>query len=137
MGFLHKLWDDTLAGPAPDSGLSKLRKFNTFSGRTASSAPSSPTKFRHLNAAAAAAVDPIPISRSITILRSNSTSASRSGNATPDSVSAPSSPATSSAPTSPFAPSSARRYYKKQPKGKTNRERSPNYDWIVLSAWDR
>ncbi|XP_009605489.1 dormancy-associated protein homolog 3 [Nicotiana tabacum] len=137
MGFLHKLWDDTLAGPAPDSGLSKLRKFNTFSGRIASSAPSSPTKFSHHNAVAADSDNPIPISRSITILRSNSTSASPSVNATPHSGSAPSSPATSSAPTSPFAPSTPRRYYKKQPKGKANRERSPNYDWIVLSAWDR
>ncbi|KAI4325376.1 hypothetical protein MLD38_030781 [Melastoma candidum] len=26
MGFLHKLWDETLAGPAPESGLGKLRK---------------------------------------------------------------------------------------------------------------
>ncbi|KAH9665392.1 auxin-repressed protein [Citrus sinensis] len=26
MGFLHKLWDETLAGPTPDSGLGKLRK---------------------------------------------------------------------------------------------------------------
>ncbi|XP_074276121.1 dormancy-associated protein homolog 3 isoform X2 [Silene latifolia] len=33
MGLLEKLWDDTLAGPHPDSGLGKLRKFNTFSPR--------------------------------------------------------------------------------------------------------
>ncbi|KAL0719491.1 hypothetical protein Bca4012_068815 [Brassica carinata] len=25
MGFLHKLWDETVAGPAPDNGLGKLR----------------------------------------------------------------------------------------------------------------
>ncbi|XP_022980753.1 dormancy-associated protein homolog 4-like [Cucurbita maxima] len=31
MSFLQKLWDDTLAGPAPDSGLSRLRKYNSFS----------------------------------------------------------------------------------------------------------
>ncbi|XP_028752117.1 dormancy-associated protein homolog 4-like [Neltuma alba] len=29
MGFLHKLWDETLAGPTPDTGLSKLRKFDS------------------------------------------------------------------------------------------------------------
>ncbi|XP_056867247.1 dormancy-associated protein homolog 4-like [Raphanus sativus] len=25
MGFLHKLWDETVAGPAPENGLRKLR----------------------------------------------------------------------------------------------------------------
>ncbi|MQL77324.1 hypothetical protein Taro_009736 [Colocasia esculenta] len=30
MGLLDKLWDDTVAGPRPDSGLGKLRKFPTF-----------------------------------------------------------------------------------------------------------
>ncbi|KFK38789.1 hypothetical protein AALP_AA3G160700 [Arabis alpina] len=30
MGFLHKLWDETLAGPAPENGLRKLR--NHISG---------------------------------------------------------------------------------------------------------
>ncbi|KAK4269037.1 hypothetical protein QN277_022245 [Acacia crassicarpa] len=29
MGFLHRLWDETLAGPTPDTGLSKLRKFDS------------------------------------------------------------------------------------------------------------
>ncbi|XP_031498431.1 dormancy-associated protein homolog 3-like [Nymphaea colorata] len=33
MGLLDQLWDETLAGPRPESGLSKLRKFN---GRQAS-----------------------------------------------------------------------------------------------------
>ncbi|KAG8363856.1 hypothetical protein BUALT_Bualt19G0065900 [Buddleja alternifolia] len=31
MGLLDKLWDDTVAGPPPDSGLGKLRKHATFS----------------------------------------------------------------------------------------------------------
>ncbi|KAI9119784.1 hypothetical protein K1719_009173 [Acacia pycnantha] len=29
MDFLHKIWDETLAGPIPDTGLSKLRKFDS------------------------------------------------------------------------------------------------------------
>ncbi|XP_060189211.1 dormancy-associated protein homolog 4-like [Lycium barbarum] len=137
MGFLHKLWDETLAGPAPDSGLGKLRKYNSFAGR-ATSTPPSPTKVgRHHHGGGADIDDLIPVSRSITILRSNSTSAARCGNVTPDSGSVPSSPATSSASNSPFAPSSPRRNFKKKPKGKANTEPSPNYDWIVLSAWDR
>ncbi|MCD7455519.1 hypothetical protein HAX54_028503 [Datura stramonium] len=135
MGFLHKLWDDTVAGPAPDSGLGKLRKYNSFGGRS-SSAPLSPTKVGHLHPVGAASDDLMPVSRSITILRSNSTS-SRCGNTTPDSGSVPSSPAFSSASNSPFAPSTPRRNYKKQLKGKATTEPSPNYDWIVLSAWDR
>lgn len=34
MGLLDKLWDDTLAGPQPDTGLGRLRKFSNFSIRT-------------------------------------------------------------------------------------------------------
>ncbi|KAF7813996.1 dormancy-associated protein-like protein 4 isoform X1 [Senna tora] len=49
MGLLHKLWDETLAGPAPDSGLGKLRKYDSVS-----------------------ASDHFPISRSITIVRTSS-----------------------------------------------------------------
>ncbi|KAL2336379.1 hypothetical protein Fmac_010825 [Flemingia macrophylla] len=41
MGFLDKLWDETLAGPAPESGLGKLRKYNSFpsGGAAQSTAP--------------------------------------------------------------------------------------------------
>ncbi|KAK3029989.1 hypothetical protein RJ639_038088 [Escallonia herrerae] len=34
MGLLDQLWDDTLAGPRPDTGLGKLRKHSTFSFRS-------------------------------------------------------------------------------------------------------
>ncbi|CAD5323027.1 unnamed protein product [Arabidopsis thaliana] len=33
MGFSHKLWDETLAGPTPENGLGKLR--NHISGESA------------------------------------------------------------------------------------------------------
>ncbi|XP_030547033.1 dormancy-associated protein homolog 3-like isoform X1 [Rhodamnia argentea] len=36
MGLLDQLWDDTVAGPRPESGLGRLRKFNTFSFRSSS-----------------------------------------------------------------------------------------------------
>ena len=36
MGLLDKLWDDTLAGPQPETGLGKLRKPNTFNFRSSS-----------------------------------------------------------------------------------------------------
>jgi len=41
MGLLDQLWDDTLAGPRPDSGLGKLRKHKTFSFRSSSATGSS------------------------------------------------------------------------------------------------
>ncbi|XP_077218550.1 dormancy-associated protein homolog 3-like [Tasmannia lanceolata] len=34
MGLLDKLWDDTVAGPRPENGLSKLRKYSSFSPRS-------------------------------------------------------------------------------------------------------
>ncbi|KAG2694742.1 hypothetical protein I3843_08G156500 [Carya illinoinensis] len=36
MGLLDQLWDDTVAGPRPDSGLGKLRKNSVFSIRSGS-----------------------------------------------------------------------------------------------------
>ncbi|XAR49152.1 hypothetical protein NMG60_11032246 [Bertholletia excelsa] len=36
MSLLDKLWDETLAGPRPESGLGKLRKHPTFSLRSSS-----------------------------------------------------------------------------------------------------
>ncbi|RWW19013.1 hypothetical protein GW17_00016969 [Ensete ventricosum] len=64
MSLLHHLWDDTVAGPPPDTGLGKLRKSSSFS-------PSS------LSAAAAAAAAPVglQVTRSITILRGSASTA--------------------------------------------------------------
>lgn len=63
MGFLHKLWDETLAGPAPESGLGKLRKYDSFPASR--SAPVvSPSDA------------PMNITRSITIVKSNKNSTS-------------------------------------------------------------
>lgn len=50
MGFLHKLWDETLAGPMPENGLRRLR--NHISGENGhrklivnlSRVPDSPTR---------------------------------------------------------------------------------------------
>ncbi|KAK3418650.1 hypothetical protein EUGRSUZ_H04561 [Eucalyptus grandis] len=36
MGLLDQLWDDIVAGPRPESGLGRLRKFSTFSSRSSS-----------------------------------------------------------------------------------------------------
>nr|XP_017182798.2 dormancy-associated protein homolog 4-like isoform X2 [Malus domestica] len=85
MGFLHKLWDETLAGPAPESGLGKLRKYDSMS------IPSSPPM----------AADEVPVTRSITILR---TSSSTLGNVSPDSGSPSESPTTPGTPRTPGTP---------------------------------
>ncbi|XP_021912143.1 dormancy-associated protein homolog 3 isoform X1 [Carica papaya] len=36
MGLLDQLWDDTVAGPRPETGLGKLRKHSSFSFRSTS-----------------------------------------------------------------------------------------------------
>ncbi|KAL8098801.1 dormancy-associated protein homolog 4-like [Apium graveolens] len=113
MGFLHNLWDETLAGPAPESGRSKLRN-NALSDRSSG---------RH-------ALVNTPVSRSITMLRSDSV---------------PSSPTTPTTPGSPFSPTSPNGEFKKLTRRKSTSEalqrpqpKSPTgYDWIVLSALDR
>ncbi|KAL6491762.1 hypothetical protein OROGR_034127 [Orobanche gracilis] len=123
MGFLHKLWDETLAGPAPDSGLGKLRKYNSFSAKSAAAA----TPGDHRS---------IPISRSITVLRGN---AHRDLTLSVDSPSAPSSPSGSTAPNSPFSPSSPGGNFKKLTRRKSTISTAPHnpepksptgYDWL-------
>ncbi|KAJ6817098.1 dormancy-associated protein-like protein 3 [Iris pallida] len=89
MGLLDQLWDDTLAGPLPDSGLGKLRKHPTFSFRSRSGKESAGS------AAAAVAEEEPRVTRSIMIRRP---AGSPTGNATP-----PISPAGSTPPVSPFS----------------------------------
>jgi len=139
MAFLHKLWDETLAGPTPDSGLGKLRKYNSLSAASTRStaAPPSVVIPPPLD-------DQIPISRSITILRTNPGSP-HNHNTSLDSGSAPNSPAGSSTPTSPFSPRTPGGNFKKLTRRKStsasmhqsDRKSPTDYDWIVLSALDR
>ncbi|KAJ0074926.1 hypothetical protein Patl1_33780 [Pistacia atlantica] len=131
MGFLHKLWDETLAGPAPETGLGKLRKYDSFSGTRS---PHSPA----VNGA-----DDVVVTRSITILRSNSNFRSLSL----DPGSAPESPAGPDTPRTPTTPGTPGGDFKKFTRRKLSTvalERDPDeprsptvYDWIVISALDR
>ncbi|KAJ8448278.1 hypothetical protein Cgig2_025202 [Carnegiea gigantea] len=100
MGFLHKLWDETLAGPAPESGLGKLRKYNSFSAVRSANHPFAAAasrsfhhRDRHQNDGRDHHLDysDIRVSRSITILRTKSV----------DPGSGPSSPTLSSGSSSP------------------------------------
>ncbi|KAG8047612.1 hypothetical protein GUJ93_ZPchr0008g13298 [Zizania palustris] len=130
MGLLDQLWDETVAGPPPDSGLGKLRK--------CSFSPSS----------SAAADQPAgAVTRSITIVRPPSLSVpSTHGESSSSSV--PSSPA--SAPNSPFATATTPKgdsWRRLRRKSKTAVDaaselaagpRSPTvYDWVVISSLDR
>ncbi|XP_019198568.1 PREDICTED: dormancy-associated protein homolog 4-like [Ipomoea nil] len=139
MGFLDKLWDETLAGPAPEFGLGKLRKAKTFQDRPAGVTPLS-VSFGDPPASAPAtpaAGDQIPVSRSISIIRRGN-SASPGFHAVDSPGSGPSSPATSTpttTPTSPFSPSTPGGINHKK---LARRNTTPTgYDWIVMSALDR
>ncbi|CAL9778937.1 unnamed protein product [Musa acuminata subsp. burmannicoides] len=124
MGLLDQLWDDTVAGPPP---VGKLRKYNSFSPSSSAAASS----------AAAAAGGVAQVTRSVTILRTASSSAATSPRS-------PSSPA--SAPDSPLAPPGPwgdwkrlRRKPVPVAEGAGMAEpRSPTvYDWVVISSLDR
>ncbi|VAH98332.1 unnamed protein product [Triticum turgidum subsp. durum] len=130
MGLLDQLWDETVAGPRPDHGLGRLRKYSSFSTSTPAAADVAPA-----------------VTRSITIARPPSLSLP-SG----ESNSVPSSPA--SGPDSPLAAatsSTARVDGWRAFRPKSNMAnvdvvqaeatvgpRSPTvYDWVVISSLDR
>lgn len=137
MGLLDQLWDDTVAGPRPDHGLGKLRKYASFS-------PSSTTAAS--GAAPSTDVAAPAVTRSITILRPPALSVTSPRS---ESGSAPSSPA--SVPDSPFGTATTPRgegWSKFRRKGRMAADgmdaaspgtpRSPTvYDWVVISSLDR
>ena len=96
MGLLDKLWDDTVAGPRPDTGLGRLRKpaavkINDVAGEAATVIP--PTT------PVGGEDTPVRVTRSIMIKRpAGYPSSPRSAASTP-----PASPAGSTPPISPFA----------------------------------
>ncbi|XP_078435391.1 dormancy-associated protein homolog 3-like [Wolffia australiana] len=99
MGLLDKLWDDTVAGPRPETGLGRLRKFSNFI------APRIDTSIKDLGGEMAGRAgedspEELPrVTRSIMIKRPAGSPA-----ATP-----PESPASSTPPLSPFLGGSGRR----------------------------
>ncbi|XVF27115.1 hypothetical protein REPUB_Repub14bG0079000 [Reevesia pubescens] len=128
MGFLDKLWDETLAGPMPETGLKKLRKYNSFSATRSSPGP-------------VVDANKVTITRSITILKSNS----GFRNLSVETGSAPGSLSESSSPRTPLSPGTPRGDFRRFTRRKSPAEalestepRSPTaYDWVVISALDR
>ncbi|XP_076884499.1 dormancy-associated protein homolog 4-like [Bidens hawaiensis] len=113
MGFFRNLWDEALAGPAPDSGVGKFRRYNSLFSRQ----NNPPT-----------AGDNTPVSHSITILRTDSLSSSDSTPSSPAGSSAAGSPFSAASPGGDFNTAEAHRREPKSPTG---------YDWIVLTSLDR
>lgn len=81
MSLLDHLWDETVAGPRPDSGLGKLRKYSSFSPSSSSS-----------SASAATAPGSFQVTRSITILRTATSPRSPLDSASSPACSVPDSP---------------------------------------------
>ncbi|CAN6581903.1 unnamed protein product [Malus baccata var. baccata] len=100
MGLLDQLWDDTLAGPQPDSGLGKLRKHKTFSFRS-----SSATDGGSVRSLGGNSPEEAKITRSIMIVKPPGYGSANGGSApvSPAGVSSPISPAGSTPPVSPFS----------------------------------
>ncbi|KAG0480993.1 hypothetical protein HPP92_011851 [Vanilla planifolia] len=96
MGLLDKLWDDTLAGPRPETGLGRLRKPAPFSFRSNSGKEEmgDSATARSLEAESSANVP--RVTRSIMIKRPT-------GCPSPVSGTPPASPAESTPPASPFS----------------------------------
>ncbi|KAG1338721.1 dormancy-associated protein [Cocos nucifera] len=93
MGLLDKLWDDTVAGPRPETGLGKLRKHSSFAFRPSSGKGEAMDR----GSAKSGGTEEEPkVTRTIMIKRPNGCPSP--GNGTP-----PSSPAGSTPPVSPFS----------------------------------
>ncbi|CAN1219791.1 Dormancy-associated protein homolog 3, partial [Linum perenne] len=94
MSLLDQLWDDTVAGPRPDTGLGKLRKHRTFSFRsTAGNGSVKSYGGGGDEASAAVSEESTRVTRSIMIVRPPGY----------QSGSPPVSPAGSTPPVSPFS----------------------------------
>ncbi|ESQ30009.1 hypothetical protein EUTSA_v10011865mg [Eutrema salsugineum] len=126
MGFLHKLWDDTVAGPAPESGLGKLRKHDSLS--TVRSPPP---------------LSSDQVTRSIIITKGNNNvrglrklkmDPGRVPDSPTGSSSNPETPLTPGTPCDNFGPFSADKI---PSSGEADAASLTTYEWIVINALDR
>ncbi|KAJ3704898.1 hypothetical protein LUZ61_008603 [Rhynchospora tenuis] len=134
MSLLDHLWDETVAGPQPDSGLGKLRKLSSFS-------PTSSSSWSTTGGTAPA------LTRSLTFLRTATSpqgfgadSGAGSEPASPASVPSSPSPLSPSTPTPTSEWRSARRKQRAMAESTEAviQPRSPTvYDWVVISSLDR
>ncbi|XP_027163449.1 dormancy-associated protein homolog 3 [Coffea eugenioides] len=114
MSLLEKLWDDTVAGPRPDSGLGKLRKHPTFNFRPNAGKESvvgGPRSYGN-GAGGAAAEDAVRVTRSIMIVRPPPVDVKDSPPASPAGSTPGSTTPGSTPPVSPFAGAGGREAYR-------------------------
>ncbi|XP_030535933.1 dormancy-associated protein homolog 4-like isoform X2 [Rhodamnia argentea] len=128
MGLLHKLWDETFAGPTPESGLGKLRGHRSSSAAAGLADPAAPfSRGAGL------------VSRRITIVRTRN----QGGMVGPDSVPEPpalssSNPGTLPSPGTPQGDNEKLTRRKASQALQKAEPRSPTvFDWILISALDR
>ncbi|XP_010479989.1 PREDICTED: dormancy-associated protein homolog 4-like [Camelina sativa] len=128
MGFLHKLWDETVAGPTPDNGLGKLRKHNSSSSTVRSSRPS---------------LSNDQVTRSIMVTKGNNnvlglrklkTDSNRVPGSPTGSCSIPGTPLTPGTPCDDLGPFTAGKI---PSSGEDDAASLTTYDWIVINALDR
>lgn len=139
MGLLDKLWDDTLAGPRPESGLGKLRKTgSTYSGTADTfiqEAEEGLTWLRERRASAEyqqSNEEARQVTQSISIIKPPLYLRSLSLDST-------SSPTGSSPPISPssLTPREQENRWRSN-KYDNNIPRSPTvYDWVIIGSWER
>ncbi|XP_048424421.1 dormancy-associated protein homolog 3-like isoform X2 [Pyrus x bretschneideri] len=101
--LLDQLWDDTVAGPQPDSGLGKLRKHKTFSFRSSSATGSSDGG--NVRSYGENSTEEAKVTRSIMIIKPPGYGSGNGGSApvSPAGFTPPASPAGSTPPVSPFS----------------------------------
>ncbi|KAF2607589.1 hypothetical protein F2Q68_00043744 [Brassica cretica] len=124
MGFLHKLWDDTVAGPAPENGLGKLRKHVSLA------TVQSPLSIDQ-------------VTRSIVVTKGNNNvrglrnlkmGPGRASDSPTGSSSTPGTPLTPGTPCDHFGPFSADKI---PSAGEVDASSLTTYEWIVINALDR
>lgn len=140
MGLLDKLWDDTLAGPRPESGLGKLRKnasticamanpsvTEVEEGLSMLSKRRASAEYQQSNDEARQLTQGITIIKPPGYLRSLS-------------VDTASSPAVSSPLNSPssLTPRERENPWRSNRAHNNTTPKSPTvYDWVVISSWER
>ncbi|CAD5195458.1 dormancy-associated protein homolog 3-like isoform X1 [Musa acuminata AAA Group] len=99
MGLLDKLWDDTLAGPRPETGLGRLRKHSSFGFRSNSGGKAEGAAAgRGIAGSDTGGGDEVAVRVTRSIMIKRPAGCPSPGNATP-----PASPAGSTPPISPFS----------------------------------
>ncbi|XP_023632783.1 dormancy-associated protein homolog 4 [Capsella rubella] len=130
MGFLHKLWDETVAGPTPENGLGKLRKHDSSSS---SSTVRSSRPFLSND----------HVTRSIMVTKGNNNlrglrklkmDSERVPGSPTGSCSNPGTPLTPGTPCDVLGPFAAGKI---PSSGEDDAASLTTYDWIVINALDR